>query len=392
MATYVFIDLKTSLLLSFACPMRFLSQIFTSLFVLLSPSLFALSLEGRAKIESLSYFSKTDNYSLFRLIAEPQIHIIDGLIISARLDVDNGQSSQRFFSSGLNPQSYSLLFYNNKKEVYKNLPQILLPYVFVEYQNELFQVQIGKMPYHFGIGLSYFDDEVLFSNWASYTTGISFYFQHANYYLQPRVFINQNEKEFVGLVEAGLEFEDWDIEGFYKYDFSTQISQTEFFARLLKDNWDLKLSGSYVFQDDLSLALAAEWDRDIHFGFISKALLKAGYVSSQFSLHPNYNLSLISWNFKPNAKAKEVSIEPGRLQDVAYFHSGLEFSFFNKYLLIEPSVLGAFNLGDQDWLYEVNLALGYYFNPLSNVGVVLGLQGEKGSLQYGFLAKAAAGF
>ena len=343
-------------------------------------------------LQSDTYLSSNQvHHSLLRFVLKPRLSVLDDLSISARFDIDSHSQSKNFLKSGIEQQASAFLFYENEQSIYKKFPSLILSELFLEFKQEFFQVQLGKMPYHFGLGLTYFDDVNSLSNWNSYLTGVSLSVNYENLHLQPRLFIEENFSELTSLLQAGIDLGSWSVEAFYQYAFSDQSSQAEVFGKWSKDSWLAQASVAYVFQPEVAFALALDLEAELPLDIPSEFALKLGFASEKFAMHPNYDLGLLFWNYRTSSSKGPLFVEEGRLKDVTYASPSLVFGFFGESLVLKPLLLFSLQNQTKKINYELNLQATYYFREVLSLNVILGT-GFEGKKDYGILTQVAMGF
>ena len=349
---------------------------------------------GWAKFETYLQNSKdTDYYGSYNFVFNPKIHIKDGLMLKARLDLKlqgSPSPSLPFYrqrglilaSSGKSNREkldWEALFLNPSQ-------------FYIDYEAELLTVRLGRAPYHFGLGTLYYASENPFLYWMSVYNQLSLYMEYARFYFQPS-FLNDKETNRF-LAQAGWLHEDWRLEAFYQYDFKKD-SLLQFYAQYEQPQWEIKSSFSYVLKEETNGAIAIEASTALPKFFPFKLELKAGGAFGDFLFHPNYNVALLFWNrLFPEAKEanSELKIAEGQVQKGLYFSPRILFSFFNESLKVRPIIFLAHSLEKKDFHQELDLEALYRLGENLFFSVIgAALYSEKKS-HFAFMAQAAVSF
>ena len=349
---------------------------------------------GWAKFETYLQNSKdTDYYGSYNFVFNPKIHIKDGLMLKARLDLKLQGSP-----------SPSLPFYrqrglilassgkSNKEKLDWEALFLNPSQFYIDYEAELLTVRLGRAPYHFGLGTLYYASENPFLYWMSVYNQLSLYMEYARFYFQPS-FLNDKETNRF-LAQAGWLHEDWRLEAFYQYDFKKD-SLLQFYAQYEQPQWEIKSSFSYVLKEETNGAIAIEASTALPKFFPFKLELKAGGAFGDFLFHPNYNVALLFWNrLFPEAKEAnaELKIAEGQVQKGLYFSPRILFSFFNESLKVRPIIFLAHSLEKKDFHQELDLEALYRLGENLFFSVIgAALYSEKKS-HFAFMAQAAVSF
>ena len=342
-------------------------------------------------------------YGNLHLILKPEIKVTDSLSIFTRLDLypfsafeqddlGQGQAENIFLNRAVFLNSIkSLEEAGSADPLFFNLSQIYLTY-----KTEFFNFKLGKAPYHFGLGVTYSAETSSFDNWISTFNQMAFYFEYSSFYFQPSFLLVG--KDLLSVNQIGMQGNEWNAEALVRYNFKFSKFFVEAFGVYKQDSIDTKLSISYSFEDEDSLKLAVifEGGVDLPINLASRFDLKAGYVSEEGSLHPNYDVSLLIGNrmtksldgFSPN----EASIVEGQISDMTYLSPRFSFYFFQDILKITPIVSFNYGLSEKELLYEFDLQAHYNleenFSILIQAGFLPGLKKN----YYGLLTQAAVTF
>ena len=362
-------------------------------------------------------------HGTFHLALKPVVQVMDGLTVSARLDAVHRGRADEFFkkshwlTSDPEPQGGLFLLHSEKspeKEWSLFQHNAALSQFYITWRGEFARFQLGKAPYHFGLGLTYSADTPSLSHWVSHVTWLSLYLKFHRFYLQPAVVVRQEDR-LSPLLTGGVSGESWKMEGLYRHE---QSHQVEFFGQYEKDFWDVKLSVGYGFSE-IFLAAALEAGVNLWFLLKPRVELKAGYASESFYFHPNYNVGLFLWNYllsssscsaeqapfkKPDvplsvggdetgkAVSRRLWLADGCVNDVIYFAPRLVFSFFEDRLKAAPQFVTGWRVSEERFDYELNLGLEYSLETFLTFRVQGGVFRERKKTNFGFLAQAAVEF
>ncbi|MCY4512196.1 MAG: hypothetical protein OXB86_00745 [Bdellovibrionales bacterium] len=378
------------------------------------------SFGGKAVTVDWSGWSRGETYyqgdvqfhGTFYFALKPTVQVIDGLTVSARLDAVHRQKADELFkkSSWLNsdPEPQGGLFLLHSEKSFKTdwslfQHNISLSQFYITWQGEFARFQLGKAPYHFGMGLTYSADTPSLSNWVSHVTWLSLYLKYNRFYFHPAVVVRE-ENRLAPLLAGGISGESWKVEGLYRHE---KFHRVELFGQYEKDFWDTKLSVSYGVSK-AHLAAALEAGVNLWFLLKPRVELKAGYASKNFSFHPNYNVGLFLWNYLITApscfKGTESSteeednslsplwVEEGCINNVVYFAPRLVFSFWEETVKVAPQFVAGFQISEKRFDYEMNLEVKYSLESFLTFRVQGGLFYEKKKTNFGFLTQAAVEF
>ena len=401
--------------------------------VLFSFTALVFSFGGKAVTVDWSGWSRGEVYyqgdvqfhGTFHLALKPTVQIMDGLMVSARLDTTHRKRADEFFkkshwlTSDPEPQGGLFLLHSEKSpETEWSLFQhhVALSQFYITWQGEFVRLQLGKAPYHFGLGLTYSADTPVLAHWVSHVTWLSLYLKYNRFYLQPAVVVREEDR-LSPLLTGGVAGESWKLEGLYRHE---KFHQVEFFGQYEKDFWDIKLSANYGFSETYPSA-ALEAGVNLWFLFKPRLELKAGYASKNFYFHPNYNVGLFLWNYlmsssscsagklgsveKKSAESLVVEnsteksdsnarpwIADGCVNDVIYFAPRLVVSFLGESLKVAPQFVAGWQVSEERFDYEFNLGLEYNLETFLTLRAQGGVFYERKKTKFGFLAQAAVEF
>ena len=393
-----------------------------------------VSWSGFARGEFYSQGTRYQHHGAFYLGLKPEVQVMDGLTVSARVDAKTHTNKPLdkkalLQSSPWDRQDGLLLLYN-KHSGPKTLSlfqrTIDLSQYYITYEGEFTRFQLGKAPYHFGMGLTYSNNSPAFSNWVSHLTQASILLTHSSYYLRGTAWLNTSGVS--PLLAGGIAGEKWNLEGLYTYFRSAPVpaesvrpaqppisangaaqSKTfsphrlEVFGKYEEKSWDTKLSVAYGFsKEELGVAFEAGMNLKIPTQPRLEAL--AGYAGRDFFFHPNYNVGLLLWNYiipdeqtdSPTASAEKTSqpvwIEEGRVNDVIYLSARPLFFFLKKDLRLAPQVIAGWRVSKKQFDYEFNLELKYNMEKFFVIRAQGGVFRKKEKTDFGILAQAAVDF
>ena len=342
----------------------------------------ALSLDwtGYSRLDAYYQTKEKRIYGGYQLVLQPTLSALDDLNISGRVEIYTPQSKS-LFSPSTADRSFGLpLFYWENGKARKLHFSTLLPeisQIYIDYKTEFFQLQGGRSPRHFGLGVTYNNREDPFSYWISTLDQLFFYTEYGPFYIQP-TFITEVEG-FLGLFQAGIVMDSWQVDAFYRYNIKKAEHHAEAFAKYGKEKWDLRLSFSYQEAESSAFGLAFEGEARFPWKFKPKIQLKGGIASKNFSFHPAYDVALLFQNYSSKSSKKQLDkdvpttvmttegnyiegsklfIQEEVLEDVIYFAPQVEFSFFENFKL-SPLFLVAYLNSEKQLNYELDLELTY---------------------------------
>ena len=371
-------------------------------------------------------------HGTFHLALKPTVQVMDGLSVSARLDAVHRQRADEFFKKShwltSDPEPQGGLFLLHSEESLKTdwsplfQHNVALSQFYITWRGEFARFQLGKAPYHFGLGLTYSADTPALAHWVSHVTWLSIYLKYSRFYLQPAVVVREEDR-LSPLLTGGITGENWKLEGLYRHE---DVHQVELFGQYERDLWDAKLSLGYGFSGTY-LAAALEAGVNLWFLFKPRLELKAGYASNNFYFHPNYNVGLFLWNYLMSPSSCSVGQAPfkrpdrptgvggdgektvhvsdksgktisrlwvadGCINDVIYFAPRLVVSFFEENLKVAPQFVTGWQVSEERFDYELNLGLEYNLEAFLTFRVQGGVFYEEKKANFGFLAQAAVEF
>ena len=373
---------------------------FIFLFLFSWPS-WPLSLDwsGWSRVEGYYQYSPDHHYyGSYHLVLQPNIHVVDGLNITGRLDL-NTLGKSPFSPSAVDRQTGFVFVYgenSNPRDLEFHPLFLSLSQIYMDYQSEFFKIRLGRAPYHFGMGLTYFASEDPFQHWISVHNQVALYLEHPQFYIQPAI-LNQKDGSFVGLAQAGFLNEGWKLSALYQHDFKKN-SFLEAFGQYGQNNWEVQGSASYAFQEQSNMLIALEALIQVPTKIPFQLEIHTGGAFGELSFHPNYDVALLFWNRRMSPlESKETETNPfqmaeGQIHSGVYFSPRLLFSFLDDRFKIRPLLLLARDLEAKKWNYELNLEGMYQLEE----SLFLSLQGGAlyidSKLKVALLAQAAVSF
>lgn len=402
---------------------------------------------GHSRIEGYYQHGPTRAYGGYQLVLEPELSVLDGLRVSARLELHPPDKARLFYDKGGPHRSFGLpLFYIEDGKARKDIlfsPLFFdIARVFLDYETEFFRLQAGRSGRHFGLGVTYRDEEDPFNHWLSTLNQVFFYTEYGPFYIQPAALMEKDT--FLGILQAGLIQNFWKLEGFYRYNTELSEHYGEAFGEYQADNWKSGLSFSYTEKSSSSFGLAFEGELDLPWSLKPRLQLKSGMASKGFAFHPGYDVGLLFQNIlgesQRNTQARSpsrtavrfplesgavggtigkdgsISIEPGEvvlpavqefsntqahtkelliregvLQDLLYFAPQVELSISESFK-ISPLILLAWQNDKDTMNYELDLKAQYSFEEKFFVLLTGGVLYRDKKWDFGLLSQAAVTF
>ena len=315
---------------------------------------------GSGRLEAF-YHSENHYYSDIFLTLNPHLHIKDNLSIQVRFDLKGLPSTSPWEglvenSSLLKQGAYVFLDSENSS----SFPFFLPTQFYLDYKSDFLKIRVGRAPYHFALGTSYYATDNPLDRWMTVQDQISIFMIYENFYAQPAVFYNSSpsDKHATALLEGGIDQEQWNLAFLYEYKFKKETTPlAEIYGEYEKDRWNLSSAASYLFNSENSFALALEalytWSLSIPIDLG----LKAGALNNQAQFHPQYHLTLFpqdyfaqnqklvseeqGQNSSDNTSQKTRELKPS-LQDSLYVSPSFSVSFFQESLKLQPQFLFAY--------------------------------------------------
>jgi len=407
------------------------ARLFSFLFFLfLSLSAWPVSFDWSGWTRVGGYYQNSSNhnyYGNYHFVLNPNIHVIDGLSVTGRLDLS--LFGETLFPASLHERQtgFVVAYADSEQKKLKSHQLFLRPsQIYMDYQNEFLKLRLGRAPYHFGLGATYSASHDPFQDWMSVYNQAALYMEYFRFYFQPALLHHEFNDKAAPVLQAGVLNEEWSLEALYQYDFKDS-SFVEVFGRYEKLNWGLKSSVSYGFTENTNMLVALEAFIQVPFKAPFQIELKAGGAVGDSVFHPNYDLALLFWNrlmdgaapasqtgrknadrsirndpqksqpsetvntpVAPEA-AHFLQIASGRIQKGMYFSPRLLFSFLEDRLKIRPLLLLAGNLENKQLNYEFDLEGMYQWGESLFFSLKGGALYAK-KLHLALLAQAAVSF
>ena len=311
-------------------------------------------------------------YGGYQLVLEPTLSVLDGLNIVGRLELYPPNKEKLFYPSYAH-RSFGLpLFYGEKGDFRKTLsfsPLFFdISHLYINYETEFFQLQGGRSPRQFGLGVTY-NEGSPFNYWLSTLNQVFFYTEYGPFYVQPALLMETDT--FLGLLQGGILQDSWQAEAFYRYNTKTSENYVEVFGEYKKKQWKAGLSVSYKKAENTAFGVAFEGEAELPWSFQPEIQFKAGMASKGFSFHRGYDVAFLFQNYggfqdnkgslqtvssdKPFKEdiSSQLFIQEGFLQELAYFSSQLEVSPVENFK-ISPLVLLAWLGNENSMSYEID--------------------------------------
>ena len=359
------------------------------------------SWSGSGRLET--FFKDQKNYyAHFFFAFNPKLHINDSLSFQTRIDIlgldkDSPWENLLGNSGLLHQNGYVFLYQDSKGSSKSSFPFIQPSQFYLDYKSEFFKVRIGRAPYHFGLGTSYFAENSPFDLWMSVPDQASVFMIYENFYLQPSLFYKTttDKKIASALLQGGIEQDNWKAALLYEYEMDKNSrSFAEAYGEYEEKSWSLKSSLSYVFRSENSFALALEALYNISkFKTPINLELKAGALNKKAQFHPQYNLSLFLQNRWVKRKRVDEShqMNSTQIQDSVYFSPSFSMSFFEESLKLQPRVLFVHSFKTKQLRYDLDASGTYKIKENLFFNIQAGVTYQK-KWNLGLLAQAAVSF
>ena len=339
----------------------------------------SLDWSGYSRMDAYYQNRQARAYGGYQLVLEPTLSVLDGLNIVGRLELYPPNKEKLFYPSYAH-RSFGLpLFYGEKGEFRKTLsfsPLFFdISHLYINYETEFFQLQGGRSPRQFGLGVTY-NEGSPFNYWLSTLNQLFFYTEYGPFYVQPALLMETDT--FLGLLQGGILQDSWQAEAFYRYNTKTSENYIEVFGEYKKKQWKAGLSVSYKKAENTAFGVAFEGEAELPWSFQPEIQFKAGMASKGFSFHPGYDVAFLFQNYggfqdnkgslqtvsSDKSSKEDISsqlfIQEGFLQELAYFSSQLEVSPVESFK-ISPLVLLAWLGNENSMSYEIDLKGQYTF-------------------------------
>ena len=372
----------------------------------------SLDWSGYSRVDAYYQNRETRAYGGYQFVLEPTLSVLDGLNIVGRLELYPPNKEKLFYPSFTHRSLGLPLFYGEKGEFRKTLsfsPLFFdISHIYINYETEFFQLQSGRSPRHFGLGVTY-NEGSPFNYWLSTLNQMFFYTEYGPFYVQPALIMQTDT--FLGLLQGGILQDSWQAEAFYRYNTKTSENYMEVFGEYSTKQWKAGLSFSYKNSENSAFGVAFEGEAELPWSFNPEIQFKTGMASKGFSFHPGYDVAFLFQNYSGfpsnegslqtissgglnKTSAEDLSsrlfIQEGVLQELVYFSSQLEMSPIESFK-ISPLVLVAWLGSENDMSYEIDLQGQYAFEERFIILLKGGVLYQK-KWDFGLLSQAVVTF
>ena len=334
-----------------------------------------ISWSGSGRLEAFYHSEKTYYSDLF-FILNSHLYIQDNLSIHARFDLKGLPSSSPWEglvenSSLLKQGGYVFLDSKNSS----SFPFFLPTQFYLDYASDFLKIRVGRAPYHFALGTTYYASDNPLDRWMTVQDQISIYMIYENFYVQPAVFYNSSpsDKHATALLEGGIDQEKWNLAFLYEYKFKKETTPlAEIYGKYEKNRLSLSSAVSYLFNSENSFALALEALYDWPLSIPLELGLKAGALNNKSQFHPQYHLTLFPQDYfaqnqsegnkqNPSDNTPQKTTElKSSLQNSLYVSPSVSVSFFKESLKLKPQFLFAYPLTQKASLRSDLYLEGFY--------------------------------
>ena len=217
-------------------------------------------------------------------------------------------------------------------------------HVYGSYTGEFFQVQFGRQPISFGLGMTYSDGSHYAEKYYSVRDALSLEIHIGQIFVKPylaTVFNDSRVQKLETILHAGYKAQDFGAEVFYAKGNVLNRKDTEQTANVygyyqlddlsLSAEWGAKGSFSSMKQMASMGAVAkANWKTPIP---SSSVYLSAGYVGEQYLLHPNHNATFILWDYYFLTMGQSMENHPPNITDCFLATVGSSVALLKHYEL-----------------------------------------------------------
>ena len=382
----------------------FFTLLFFQAFYLSKAGAVHLSWSGSGRLET--FFKDENNYyAHFFFAFNPKLHINDSLSFQIRNDILGLEKDSYWENLLRNPglfhqNGYAFLYQGSTGSSKLRLPFIQPSQFYLDYKSEFFKVRIGRAPYHFGLGTSYFATNSPFDLWMSVPDQVSVFMIYENLYLQPSLFYKTttDKNTASALLQGGIDQDNWKAELLYEYKMDKDSrSFAEVYGEYEEKNWSIKSSLSYLFRSENSFALALEALYNVSkFKTPISLEFKAGVLNKEAQFHPQYNLSLFlqnRWVMRKDLSTEDEShqMDFDQIQNSVYFSPSFSVSFFEESLKLQPRVLLFHSFKNNQSRYDLDVSGTYKIKDNLFFNIQAGAAYQK-KWNLGLLAQAAVSF
>lgn len=357
----------------------------------------SLDWSGWSRVEG--YYQQSEKkhnyYAGYHLVLNPKVHVVDGLNLTGRLDIQPLKELP-FIASDKDRQAGLIFLYGEQSQQrdLKFSPLFLsLSQVYMDYRSEFFKVRLGRAPYHFGLGITHSASKDPFQHWMSVYNQLDLYLEYSRFYLQPAL-LYREETGVLGLAQAGFSHEDLKISALYQNNLKGK-SFVEAFGQYKHGNWEMKASASYAFEEETRILTALEVFLPISAKIPFQLEVKAGGAFGGAVFHPNYSEALLFWSRQmkeqTGLETPPFQIAEGQMQNGFYFSPRLIFSLAEERLRLKPLFFLARDFTKDTFSYELDLEGRYQWGESFTFMVTGGALYDQG-LHLALLTQAAVSF
>ena len=252
--------------------------------------------------------NKSSKYSIEQhLLMDSVARVSDGLSLNLRFLLGSGEKK----SLGI-AQLKNFVSHSDMKDASLNPIHF-----YSQYNSEFIQLSFGRMPFNFGLGLTYSSGEHFLEPVYNTRDGVAIRVEYDNFYVKPYglVYFKENiggqdvgaGNNFAVAVEAGYSSGDMELGVLYKTSIMGD-STTSFDNSPYRKDSTTNIFGRYDYQD---FSFAAEWGSQKVWSQYAAALtvdwrtpfdslivsVSGAYVTDEYEAQTNWNPSFILWDY-----------------------------------------------------------------------------------------------
>ena len=261
----------------------------------------------------------------------------------------------------------------------------LLPaYFYGQYNAEFVQIEFGRLPFHFGLGLTYSRGDHFAEPSYDVRDGVSIKFEHNSFYVKPYGLVYFKEKfkdqivgtgtDFNFALEAGYHSKDLEIAALYKSEImnpSNDLSSfnnspyrvdntTNVFARY-DYNESISVSGEWGSQGDwdrYAATLGVDWKTNFHSLVLN---VVGGYATENYVTHTNWPPSFVLWDYFYIPSGKALEDHTLGLKNAVALYTSLAFDQWNHFNIkaIHVWMADRSNLNIKNNEFQLNLTYDF---------------------------------
>ena len=276
------------------------------------------------------------------LLMNSTARVSDGLSVNSRFLLGFNKMSTSGFSRAKNHISNTEDAVLNSNAQSFHLNPV---YFYAQYNNEFMQVEYGRLPFSFGLGLTYSAGDHFLETAYDVRDGISLKIEYNSFYLKPYGIIYFKEqfgdqivgkgREFAFALEAGYETKDLETRVLHKTAIMNTLSdKINFLKSPYRPESTTNIFGRYNYNE--SLSFSAEWGSqgagwsqyaatlglDWQTNFHSLALnLIGGYVTENYMTNTNWPPSFMLWDYFYIPMGKDKKDHSSGLSNAIAFYS-----------------------------------------------------------------------